>query len=1274
MIDDALIVRIMYTLMKKTLLSIIAMAITLLSAPLSGQSCLSDTISSDIIFLVDNSQSIDNAEYLNFEQLILTTIQKAQAKCQHAQIGVVHYGGAYGESTFIEYPLQKNNTINQVNRQFCTQRIGGQCVGGGGDNLNSAIGDILAYLQNGQLDYDARNKMNLVILTDAFGTEDTCTFTNCSTIRPYTNINQLKTQYDAKVTVAGMSSQAAATFLGVYASPGGSFTATDLFTPDCTTAVDGCGLPRKYIPLEFNSPVAPSSDSIVACIDCQINIVTPLSFSLDANSTSICNDRGESSTLTISITSGLAPYSINWGDGNTSMSRTVSPTTTTTYGVTIRDANNCVATRQVTINSGACGPDCSPDTISNDIIFVIDNSQSIDDSEFIGFEDILLASINSTRASCPQSNIAVVHYGGRYGKFTTIEYGFQNSQNIQAINRQYCSSRNEFNQCIGGGGDDLNHAIGNVIQYFEGGQLTRNTNNKLSMVIFTDAFGFETCDSTTTNNSNCSAALPYTNIDRLKIQFDAKVTVVGMSSQAEATVLATYASPGGTFDNVTLFNQCAGTADGCILPRKYISAQFNSNPSSIAAEVIECIACQTTVAPVLVAEAGDDQTICFNLGQSSILTASAIAGSGSSIYTYVWTDAAGISRGTTRSITVNPAQTTKYFVQITDSNSGCAAIDSVTVISRICSTCLANAGTPLPHRDICLVNGSIGLQSTRNNGVVIPPGYEEVFILTDQNLTIVDYSIGSRNFVVRSPGIYRIHTLIAETTRGRPEFIDIIALIVRNVSNLFVIVNCIEDHGICADFDFPGRVFQVFGPNDMMCMRFENSIALCSDGLDNDGDGLIDCRDPDCQGKENCLENTLIACNDQYDNDKDGLIDCFDPDCFGFELCSERTEKCNDGIDNDGDGLIDCADSSCRDSGLCKEESPFTCADGLDNDGDGLIDCQEASCQRFIVCAESTLAACMDGKDNDYDGLIDCADANCKQFVQICQTKEDTQSLCRDGFDNDGDGLVDCLDPDCRSTAPCGGVSGFATVPQVEIRVFLQGAILEDGSMATSLNDQGYLPGQKPKTFFGASTPPGQPYTQSPWFYEGQEGLSLKKKTKNSQEYEYPSTVVDWVLVSLRKGIQKYDEVWKTAALLHQDGTIEVLKSLDISLEEEDGYYIVIEHRNHLPVMSAKKVSLNKEGKMSYDFSTTDSFRSFLGIGQKQLNGRWVMAAGNGEMVTELSSDIDINVRDLTSWLQNNGSNSSYYIEDYDMNGDVNIRDRILWELNNGIFSSLRTK
>jgi hypothetical protein len=80
----------------------------------------------------------------------------------------------------------------------------------------------------------------------------------------------------------------------------------------------------------------------------------------------------------------------------------------------------------------------------------------------------------------------------------------------------------------------------------------------------------------------------------------------------------------------------------------------------------------------------------------------------------------------------------------------------------------------------------------------------------------------------------------------------------------------------------------------------------CGDGIDNDGDGLVD---------EGCAE----VCGDGLDNDGDGLVD---------EECA-TPEVCGDLIDNDLDGQVD------ED---CDPEYVEICGDGTDNDGDGRID------------------------------------------------------------------------------------------------------------------------------------------------------------------------------------------------------------------------------------------------------------------------------------------------------------------------------------------------
>ena len=68
-------------------------------------------------------------------------------------------------------------------------------------------------------------------------------------------------------------------------------------------------------------------------------------------------------------------------------------------------------------------------------------------------------------------------------------------------------------------------------------------------------------------------------------------------------------------------------------------------------------------------------------------------------------------------------------------------------------------------------------------------------------------------------------------------------------------------------------------------------IEECNDGIDNDGDGLIDCNDPDCQFPP-AIE---LGCNcaDGVDNDGDGKIDSLDPKCasfYGLKFVGDATD------------------------------------------------------------------------------------------------------------------------------------------------------------------------------------------------------------------------------------------------------------------------------------------------------------------------------------------------------------------------------------------------
>jgi hypothetical protein len=61
---------------------------------------------------------------------------------------------------------------------------------------------------------------------------------------------------------------------------------------------------------------------------------------------------------------------------------------------------------------------------------------------------------------------------------------------------------------------------------------------------------------------------------------------------------------------------------------------------------------------------------------------------------------------------------------------------------------------------------------------------------------------------------------------------------------------------------------------------FAQSEVLCDDGVDNDGDGLVDCADGNCQFAVTIEKG--CRCYDTVDNDGDGKIDKADPDCAQY--------------------------------------------------------------------------------------------------------------------------------------------------------------------------------------------------------------------------------------------------------------------------------------------------------------------------------------------------------------------------------------------------------
>jgi hypothetical protein len=251
--------------------------------------------------------------------------------------------------------------------------------------------------------------------------------------------------------------------------------------------------------------------------------------------------------------------------------------------------------------------------------------------------------------------------------------------------------------------------------------------------------------------------------------------------------------------------------------------------------------------------------------------------------------------------------------------------------------------------------------------------------------------------------------------------------------------------------------------------------------------------------------------------------------------------------------------------------------------------------------------------------------------------------------------------------------------------VYLEGAMIDPKGtrtyslpMRTTLNDLHLLPGQTRINFLTGNMyiPAGQPYNMPPWSYDGTEGeIYNSSGNPDPGSANYAPTVVDWIHISIRETPDGIPLCTK-AALLHNDGHVEMVEG-GLICNPGNSYYLVIEHRNHLIVMSSQPVSVI-DGALTYDFRYSQGYVENNGndsYGQKELlpdlPGVYALYAGNGDQSESSYSDTDINFDDRTFWGMMNGMHNQYCNGDYNMSGDTNWLDLITWGGNNGIFSTV---
>lgn len=144
--------------------------------------------------------------------------------------------------------------------------------------------------------------------------------------------------------------------------------------------------------------------------------------------------------------------------------------------------------------------------------------------------------------------------------------------------------------------------------------------------------------------------------------------------------------------------------------------------------------------------------------------------------------------------------------------------------------------------------------------------------------------------------------------------------------------------------------------------------------------------------------------------------------------------------------------------------------------------------------------------------------------------------------------------------------------PVLMCKVYLQGPYLPGGTMNTALS-------------VSDSFPTSQPYNIGPWNYYGSETIASK-----------PANMVDWVLVEARDPLDNTNILDRRAGILLDDGTIvdtDFTSPLLFNNILDGDYFIVIQHHNHFPVMTASPITL--PNGVIHDFTDMASFPPYGG-------------------------------------------------------------------------------
>ena len=632
-------------------------------------------------------------------------------------------------------------------------------------------------------------------------------------------------------------------------------------------------------------------DGLIDCAD------GDCSLSLAANAgpgVSICT--GGSTTLAASATGGASPYTFAWSNSlGSGASKTVSPASTTTYTVTVTSASACTATSQVlvTVVAGTaisvqpvgfteCTGGAQALTVSGTggtPSLTYQWQSSTNNSSFNNISGATTASYTPP-ATVPGTNyyrVSLTASGSGCGSVTsnsaTVVVVANPAISTQPASATICTGGAQtLSVTATGGAPSLtyqwqsstdNVTFANISGATLGSYTTPALTSTKYYRVVVSASGIG-CGSVTSNSATVTVAAPpsVTTSSNVSICPGSNTTISasgagsspftfawsnglgsgasktvnpsstttysvtvtdnkGCTATGQVTVMVGNPPTVTTSSNVVI---CSGTSTAISAsatgagPFSYLwgnglgsGATNTVTPSATTVysvtvtDVNGCTATNqvtVTVNQTPAANAGADVTICKFF--STTLTASATGGT--TPYSFAWSD--GLGSGATKIVT--PLATKTYTVTVTSAN-GCLSTDQVTVTvqqcSEICGNGLDDDGDGLTD----CADSNCGPTATLSQDVTICLNKSTTLTASASGGTGILTYLWSHNL---GTGISKTVTPAATTTYSVT--VTVTASGCTDVANVTVtVVPCSEN---------------------------------CTNGIDDDGDGLVDCDDPDCLG------------------------------------------------------------------------------------------------------------------------------------------------------------------------------------------------------------------------------------------------------------------------------------------------------------------------------------------------------------------------------------------------------------------------------------------